>query len=346
MPSSRISDVTLRLNATRPKIMNKGGVADQVYVANFFYEMLKKKGAIKVGDFGLEAKFDLLYQGNDTAKWSSRYEKYNTEPGTEFKPAIWDLKKITVSAVGDMDTIDENDSDQKIWDFVKEKESDALAAGVAFLEDGLHNTGTNAKAFLGLRATIADDPTSNPSAFNVGGIDRSVSANSFWRNQYNTSADIGATYTMSTEGKASFRAMYSTCMKNAPKAIAGNKKEPTIIYLDWDLYDAYEAMHDSNDLHIRSDETAKSGFRFLKYRNATLIPGTHANISGRAYFLNLNADSKGNPLFGLYVSSKANWKLGKWMEETDQDVFIQKIKHRSFLGGPYMKCHGVLYGGS
>lgn len=346
MPSTEINKTTLRLNATRPKIMNKGGVADQVYVANFFFEMLKNKKAIKVGEFGLEAKFDLLTQANATAKWTNRYEKYNTEPGTEFTTAIWDLKKVTATAVGDTDTIDENDSDEKIWDFVKEKTTDALSQGQQTLETGLHNTGTDSKQIFGLRATIADDPTSNPSAGNIGGISRS--ANSFWRNQYNTSTSpaIAATWSMSTDGKSSFRAMYSTCMKNAPKAMAGTDKEPTIIYLDWDLYDGYEAIHDSNDLHIRTDETAKSGFRFLKYRNATLVPGTNSNIDGRAYFLNLNKDSKGNPLFGLYVDKRSNWSLGSWMEETDADVLVQKIKWRGFLGGPYMKTHGVLYGGS
>jgi len=140
--------------------------------------------------------------------------------------------------------------------------------------------------------------------------------------------------------------MYSTCTQNAPKVLPGNKKEPNCIYLHWDLYDGYEAIHDSNDLHIRSDETARSGFQFLRYRNAVLVPGTATNLDGRAYFLNLHKDSKGNPLFGLYVDSRSNFKLGKWIEETDQDVYIQKIKFRGFVGGPYMKTHGVLYGGS
>ncbi len=337
---------TLRLNATRPKIMNKGGVADQVYSSNHFFNALKEYGAIKVGEYGLEAKFDMLYQGNGTSKWMNRSEKYNSEPGTEFKPAIWDLKKLGATAVGDTDTIDENSSDEKVWDFVKEKTSDALADIQANFETGLHNTGTDAKAILGLSATIADDPTSNPTAYNVGSIDRTSAANSFFRNQYNTSAGLAATYAMATAGKSSFRAMYSKCMQSAPKGLAGNKGEPTIIYLDWDLYDGYEAIHDSNDLHVRTYNVAKSGFKGLMYRNAELIPGTNANLDGRAYFLNLNKDSKGNPLFGLYLDKRSNFNLGEWMEETDADILIQKIKVRGFLGGPYMKVHGVLYGGS
>lgn len=339
------SKITLRLNATRTKIMNKGGLADQVYVNNYLLEMLKEFDAIKEGDFGRAVEFDMLYQGNSTAKWMNRYEKYNTEPGTELKPALFELKKLGGTAIGDMDTIDENDSDEKVWDFVKEKTNDALSSIQQNFETGLNNTGTDPKAVLGIRAVIADDPTSNPTAYNVGGIDRSSSANSFWRNQYNASAGLGATVPFSTDGKSAFRAMWSICERNAPKVVAGKKKTPSIIYLHWDVHDAYEAIHDSNDLHVRKDDKVGSGFRYLVYKgNVPLVPGDSSNISGRAYFLNLNKDSKGNPFFGLYIHEKANFALGKWMEETDQDVYIQKIKVRGVFGGPYMKCHGVIYG--
>lgn len=345
MAAPELDKTTLRLNATRTKIMNKGGLADQVYKNNYFFETLDEEGAIKVGDFGRSVEFDMLYQGNATAKWMNRYEKYNTEPGTELKPAIFEIKKLGGTAVVDIDSIDENDSDEKIWDIVKEKTTDALSSIQENFETGLHNTGTDVKAILGIRAVIADDPTSNPTAYNNGGIDRSVSANSFWRNQYNTSAGLGATIPFSTDGKAAMRAMWSTCKKAAPKAVAGKKKEPTIIYADWDVVDSYEAIHDSNDLHVRKDDKVGSGYPFLVYKRVVpLIPGDAANIDGRMYFINLNKDGKGNPFFGLYIDKRSNFKLGKWIEETDQDTYIQKIKVRGILGGPYMKCHGVIYG--
>lgn len=339
------SKITLRLNATRTKIMNKGGVADQIYANNYLLDLMKEKGAIKIGDFGRAAEFDMLFQGNSTAKWMNRYEKYDTEPGTEFKPALFELKKLGATAVGDMDTIDENDSDEKVWDYVKEKTSDALSSIQQNFEAGLNNTGTDSKAVLGIRAIIADDPTTNPTAYNVGGIDRSSAANSFWRNQYNTSAGLGATVNFATDGKAAMRAMWSICKRNAPKVVAGNKKEPSVIYCHWDVLDSYEAIHDSNDLHVRSDETAGSGYPHLVYKRIVpLVPGDSSNIDGRMYFINLNKDGKGNPFFGLYLHEKANFALGKWMEESDQDVYVQKIKVRGMFGGPYMKCHGVIYG--
>lgn len=344
MAAPELSKTTLRLNATRTKIMNKGGVADQVYSNNYFLDLLKEEGAIKVGDFARGVEFDMLYQGNSTAKWMNRYENYTTIPGTEFKPALFELKKLGGTAVIDIDSIDENDSDEKIWDIVKEKTTDALSNIQDVFETGLHNTGTNVKAVLGIRAVIADDPTANPTAYNVGGIDRTASANSFWRNQYNTSMGLGATPAMA-DLKSTMLAAWSTCKRAAPKAVSGKKKETSVIYLHWDIHDGYEALHDSNDLHVRKDDKAGSGFPFLTYkRTVPLVPGDDTNISGRMYFLNLNKDSKGNPFFGLYIDSKSNFKLGKWMEPEDQDVHIQKIKVRGAFGGPYMKCHGVVYG--
>lgn len=345
MAAPELLKTTLRLNATRTKIMNKGGVADQVYTNNYLFDLMKEEGAIKVGDFGRAAEFDLLYQGNSTAKWMNRYEKYNTEPGTEFKPAVFELKKLGATAVGDIDTIDENSSDEKVWSFVKEKTSDALSSIQDNFETGLHNTGTDPKAILGIRAVIADDPTSNPTAYNNGGIDRSLSANSFWRNQYNTSAGLAATVTFATGGKAAMRAMYKTCKQNAPKSVSGKSKETSVIYTHWDVHNAYEASLDSNDAHVRKDDKYGAGFPHLVYRmTIPVVPGDDTNISGRMYFLNLNKDSKGNPFFGLYIDKRSNFSLGEWMEDPEADVVVQKIKVRGVFAGPYMKTHGVIYG--
>jgi len=109
---------------------------------------LKEHKAIKVGEFGKGAEFDLLVEGNTTAKWMNRYEKYNTTPGTETRAAIYELKKLGATAVGDKDTINENDSDEQVWDFVQEKTNNAMSEIAETLETGLHNTGTDVKAVL------------------------------------------------------------------------------------------------------------------------------------------------------------------------------------------------------
>jgi len=343
MPLPEIDNVTLRLNATRTKIMNRGDLADQVYVKNYFFEALKEHKAIKVGEFGKGAEFDLLVEGNTTAKWMNRYEKYNTTPGTETRAAIYELKKLGATAVGDKDTINENDSDEQVWDFVQEKTNNAMSEIAETLETGLHNTGTDVKAVLGLRAHVADDPTANPSAYNVGGLSRA--ALSFWRNQYNTTAGLGATVNFSVDGRAALRSMFTICKRNAPKQAAGKDKEISIIYGDWDVVNLYEGIHDSNDLHVRSDSTAGSGYEHLVYRRTIpLIPGDNANIDGRLYFLNLSKDAKGNPFFGFYIDSRSNFSLGEWMKVPDQPIYVQQIDVRGFLGGPYQKTHGVMYG--
>lgn len=345
MSAPELDKTTLRLNATRLKIMNKGGVADQVYTNNYLFNLMKEEGAIKVGDFGRGIEFDMLYQGNQTAKNMNRYEKYTVEPGTEFKPAVFDIKKTGGTAVCDTDTIDENTSDEKVWAIVEEKTKDALAAVQDKMETNLNGAAVTTKDWLGLRDIIADDPTQNPAAYNVGGIDRSLAANAFWRNQYNTSAGLAATISFATDGKAAFREMFATCKQNSPANSSGKAKETSVIYCHWDVHNAYEAIHDTNDLHVRSDSKAGSGYEYLVYRRTIpLAPGDDSNISGRAYFINLSKDSKGNPFFGLYIQKASNFSLGKWIEDSEADVLKQKIKVRGTFGGPYMKTQGVIYG--
>lgn len=343
MPLPEIDNITLRLNATRTKIMNRGDLADQVYVQNYFFDALQKLDAIKVGEYGKGAEFDLLTEGNTTAKWMNRYEKYNTTPGTETRAAIFELRKLGDTAVADKDTINENDSDEKVWDFVAEKTNDSMSAIAQTLETGLHNTGTDVKAILGLRASIADDPTTNPTAYNYGGLSRAT--NTYWRNQYNTSAGLGATVNFSVDGRAAMRDMFMTCLRNAPKTVAGKKKETTLLYMPWEVRNLFESILDSNDAHTRSDKMASMGFDDLVYRyNIPVVWGDDANINGRIYFINTNKDSKGNPFFGFYIDSRSNFSLGEWMKVPDQPIYVQQIDVRGFIGGPYIKNQGVMFG--
>lgn len=338
MPAPELSKTTLRLNATRTKILKKGGLADMVYLNNYFYDYLKKMDAIHVGDYARGVEFDLLDTGNTTSKWMNRYEKYDTTPGTETRAAMFDLKKLGATAVVDIDSVDENSSDEQIWDIVEVKTKDALDAIQNTLETGMHAVATDNKRILSVRDLIADNPTSNPSAYRVGGIDRSSSTFSYYRNQYNTTAVLGATVNFSVDGKAAMRAMWSTCVKNAPKNKGSTTREPKMIVADWDVVDAYEAVHDSNDLHIRKDDKVGSGFRHFVYKlNVPVFPDDDTNFDGRMYFINTD-------YFGFYVDKKSNFKLGMWLEPADQDAHIQKIKLRGVLAGAQWKCHGVIYG--
>jgi len=333
----------MRLMATRTNILNAGGdLGDQVYVKNHFFDALKKNKAIKIGKYGKGVEFDLLTESSGNSKWMNRYEKYTVSGRPEGRPVVFELKKLGTTAQIDKDSINENSSDEKIWDVVEEASKDSLADITRTLETALHNTGTDTKAILGLRAIVADDPTSNPTAYNVGGLSRT---NSYWRNQYNTSAGLGATVNFSVDGRAALRSLWTICVRNAPKSAAGTDAEPSLIYCDWDVYNLYQGIHDANDLHVRKDDKVGSGFRSLVYMlNVPIIPGDNANIDGRLYMLNLNKDSKGNPFFGFYIDSMSNFDLGEWIMPADQPVHLQQIDLRGVFGGPFMKVHGVMYG--
>ena len=341
-----ISKITMRLNATRTKLQNAGGFADQVYGQSYFYNYLSEVGAIHVGAYGRGVEFTLQTAGQGGAKWMSRFEKYNTSGHPEMKAASFGVKKLGTAARVDIDSIDENDSDAKVFEIAAAAYQDALAEVEDKFEDGLHNTGTDPKAMLGIRALIADDPTANPVAYNAGGLSRIAGADVFWRNQFKDVSviDAGA---IATRLKPEVRAMFSLCVRNTPKGKSKEnptkrtKRWPDLVIAQWDLWDGWEGLLDSNDRHERSDKTASTMFpNFVIKGVVPVFPDDHTNMgtaaAGRIYMINTSH-------FGLYVEKKANFAMGKWIETADQDVNISKVKVRAILAYDVAKCHGVIF---
>lgn len=342
-----LSKVTLRLNATRTKLQNAGGLADQVYTQNYFFNYLKEADAIHVGSWGRGVEFTMKTEGQGGGKWMNRFEKYNTDGHPKAITASFGLKKLGTTARIDIDTVDENDSDARVFDISAAAYQDALAEVEDKFEDALHNAGTDPKAMLGLQALIADAPSANPTAYNVGGIDRSTTAGAFFRNQYKNmaSTDSGA---IATRLQPDVRDMFSRCVRNTPKGKAKEnptkqtRRWPNLIVAQWDVWDGWEGILDSNDRHERSDKSASMGFPVFYIKGVVpVFPDDHSGMgtssAGRIYFINTSH-------FGLYVCKKANFAMGKWLEPEDQDVLISKVKTRATLAYDIAKCHGVLFG--
>jgi hypothetical protein len=340
------SKSTMRLNATRTKLMEAGGLADQVYTQNYFYNYMNEVDAIHVGKYGRGVEFTLKTEGQGGAKWMSRFEKYNTDGHPKTQAASFKPMKLGTTARLDIDSVDENDSDEKVFDISAAAYQDALAEVEDKFEDGLHNAGTDAKAMLGLRALIADVPSSNPTAYNAGGIDRSVAAGAYFRNQFKDSSliDAGA---IATRLLPDVRDMFSRCVRNCPRGKAKEnptkqtRRWPNLIVTQWDLWDGWEGILDSNDRHEKSDKSASMGFPVFYIKGVVPVfpddnSGMGTAAAGRVYMINTSH-------FGLYVESKANFAMGKWLEPQDQDVLISKVKVRAVLAYDVAKCHGVIF---
>lgn len=326
-----LDKLTLRLNASTLKCINAGGLFDQVWTVSYLFDTFKRFKSVKVDNWGRGVEMKMKDKGNQTAKANTPYGEYDTTPGTGARPAIFDPKILTATAVISEHEIDELEDaeDKDIVRTDKEKTSDALAAMTNELEDWLHNSGTDPDEIFGLFALVSATPTANPSAGNVGGIDRSVSANSYYRNQVASGA-IGAA---ATNLKPALRSLYSKCHKAAPANFTAEKREPTTIILDWDAWDALEASYDANDLHERSDKIARSGFRHIFFRNAEVFADPHSTMSGKVLVLNMFD-------LALYVWKRANFKQGMWIEPSKQRIRVKKLTTTCALGYGHPKIHG------
>lgn len=165
------------------------------------------------------------------------------------------------------------------------REKDVKLSFQTQLETDLFDTTPGAKSLDCIADAVADDPTSNPSRANYGGIDR---ANTFWRNKYQVDVDstlsASSTWAFSTKGISYMRTMYRKC------SMGPNMDTPDLMIGTGDVYDAYEAEVPQH-MRIRTKEPdVDFGFPNLRFKKAEFIYSdalTGDNTTGhRIYFLN------------------------------------------------------------
>ena len=140
---------------------------------------------------------------------------------------------------------------------------------VAIYSDG---TGSSGKQLTGLKALVADVPTSGT----VGGINRATSGNEFWRNWAKTAS---ASLTSETIYDAMNEA-YLGCSRGTDR--------PDLIVASDDMYKIYESSLVPQQRFVNA-KLADAGFQNLKFKGADVIydGGTGGACPAKhMYFLN------------------------------------------------------------
>ena len=135
-------------------------------------------------------------------------------------------------------------------------------------------TGSSSKEIGGLQLLVADDPTTGT----VGGIDRSVSTNSFWRNIAFSAVSDG--------GAAATSANIQSYMNQIWVQLVRGTDMPDLVVADntyWRLYlESMQAIQ-----RVTNDKMTSAGFSNLKYMSADVIfDGGGGAPANHMYFLN------------------------------------------------------------
>lgn len=247
-----------------------GEFADNVTKKNALLQKLKEKGAIIKHGGGRSIVKELDYAENGTFKYYSGYEALDTSAAEVLSAAEYNWRQAAVAVTISGLEQRQNSGTNAVIDLLASRIQNAMRTMSNKVSEGIYSdgTGSSGKQIDGLKAVVADDPTSGT----VGGIN---AANySFWRN-YASSAATSAGNILSR-------------MNLAYNSITRGADQPDIIVGDSTLFGHFEASLQTNQ-RFSDSKTAEAGFLTYRYKGADVVLDDAAGIStthNRMYFLN------------------------------------------------------------
>lgn len=251
-------------------------LADNVTAQNALFRALKEAGNVQItGGDPIYEQMSFAENGNGGSY--SGYDPLPTAPSDVVSSAQYSLKQYAVPVVfsGREELI--NAGKEQIIDLVEArvKVAEATMANMLNRDAYLDGTGNNGKNLTGLAAAV---PLSSTNTY--GGINRSVSANAFWKNK---------TFTASTDGTgvaATGTALIGYWNKFVLDLTRGTDK-PSIIIASPTIFALFESGL-QNMQRVMEADSASAGFKRVMFQG---IPVEHddsaSGISTNvAYFLN------------------------------------------------------------
>jgi len=293
-------------------------------VENFHPLLIKMKesGNIKRESGGVSFRENLTYAANDTVQFQGEYDTFDTTPQDVITAADFEQKIISGTITMSEKEKKQNAGKERIANLMEErvenlKHSLKNTIGTSIYSDG---TGAGGKEIGGLQLLVADDPTTGT----VGGIDRSTTDGTFFRNKlYDFSVE--SVTKSATTIQSAMNSLYRRTQAQAGKQI-------DLITADDVNFGFYEDSLQTIQ-RISNDKLGKLGFNTIKYKNADVYydPECPAN---HMYFLNTQ-----------HIKLK---HLGDFLEQgevtrpVNQHVYVLPITGLMNLTIDNARVHGVM----
>lgn len=245
----------------------RGVLADNMTAHQVLLYQLREKGFIREDSGGTSIVETLLYGKNTTVQSYAGYDIIDTTPQTGITSAEYLWKHIAGSVTISGQEEFENQGKQRIINLMEAKmlqldESMRLAVNSQLFGDG---TGNGNKDITGLNIAVEDGAV----WATYGGIDSSVTANNFWRNQWIDFTGAGNT-SFGTASGASVQGM--NVMRNVFNSCSRGKTKPTLIITTQALFEAYEKFGEGTKLEIHnSTAMLDMGFQALSFKYVPIL---------------------------------------------------------------------------
>jgi hypothetical protein len=281
-------------------------MVDNIFKSIPLMNRLEKKS--KKLDGGTSILQPLNYAQNSQVSWYSGSDSLNNADNDVISSAEFQWAQVYASiSISRRDELKNSGDAQKI-DFVKSKVQIAEKSLKDLVANDLYNSGTNAKAILGLRTFLSTSTT-------YGGI--SQTTNSWWQ------ANIDAVTT--TLSIAALQTQWSNCNING--------EPPSLILSTTANYDRYYALLQPQQRFMDS-ETADAGFTSLLFNS---IPYIADSKCPSGYVVLLNED-----YLDLYIHKDENFRMEPFMKPINQNVRVAHVFAMMALASSNNRMHGAL----
>lgn len=244
-------------------------LTDNIFYGQPLFAMMMENGRKKTEQGGLGYNERLMYGQNTTFKGTTEFGVIDTTPQQGMTVARYTWSQYTGSLIMSEMEIAQNRGDSQISSLMQDRsEQLVMSAKEKFNVDLFGSANGSDIAINGLQAFVSTTPTTGT----VGGIDRSDSANSWWRNNATTSAG-----SFVATGVDKMRTMYNNCSQDGSDA-------PDVIITTQTVYEAYEKTGQTIQ-RTTNQKMLDLGFQNFEYKGAAMFYDTQCT-SGYMYFLN------------------------------------------------------------
>lgn len=271
MAFPNLSDLAATTIESRQKV-----IADNVTAHNAALTFMSKKGNIQTvsGGTSIQEAFSFAENGNGGSY--SGYDFLPTAASDSISGATYQFAQYAVPVTFSGREMLINSGKEQIIDLVDARVTVAEQTMMNLLNRHIYldGTGNNGKNITGLAAAVPLTPTNI-----YGGIDRSSTANAFWRNKkYQASVD-GAGVATSATILSQWNRFITTLTRGTDR--------PDVIIAGENVFSIFESALQANQ-RFDSADSANAGFRTLMYQGIPVVFDTAAGglSPNDAYFLN------------------------------------------------------------
>ena len=322
-PSSTMNEIVTTTLRSRT-----GKLADNITKNNALLSRLSAKGKRKTVNGGRTIVQEIEYAENGTYKRYSGYEALNIAPSDVFTSAEYNYAQAAVAiSISGLEMI-QNSGEAAVIDLLGSRIGNAERTIRNNIALDIYSDGTadGGRQIGGLQLLVSATPTTGT----VGGIDRSTTVGSFFRNKAFSAVTNGGAAATSANIQTYMNRLYVQLVRGADKVdliVADNNY--------WRLYlESLQAIQ-----RIASADEAMAGFSSLKYMDADVVlDGGVGGGSPTNTMYMLNTDY----IYFRPASGRNFEPLGDERQSVNQDAMVKLIGFAGNLTLSNGSLQGVL----